>query len=234
MNTKELRYRDFVEKGYVIAGSPATVRQRLQEEVVKGLRVGNLMVLLQIGSMPHELTLQNMDLFAREVLPSLRGVGGRGLGQPLVAGEAPQRALERRGRGGEMSGLNGTQARTLSVWQNRVRMRVLSKGNGPALVFFHGPWGLPGIRFWTRCPSTSPSTPPNTPAPRPARPTTSITWTASGTWSSATTSCWSRWASRARPSWAIPSAPWSPARWPPPIPRRAGRLALIDPARPLA
>jgi len=72
-NPKELRYRDFVEKGYVIAGSPATVRQRLEEEVVKGLRVGNLMVLLQIGSMPHELTLQNMDLFSREVLPSLRG-----------------------------------------------------------------------------------------------------------------------------------------------------------------
>jgi hypothetical protein len=30
------------------------------------------MVLLQIGSMPHELTLENMDLFAREVLPALR------------------------------------------------------------------------------------------------------------------------------------------------------------------
>jgi hypothetical protein len=72
VNTKELRYRDFVEKGYVIAGSPATVRDRLKEEVIKSLRVGNLMVLLQIGSMPHELTLQNMDLFAREVLPSLR------------------------------------------------------------------------------------------------------------------------------------------------------------------
>jgi alkanesulfonate monooxygenase SsuD/methylene tetrahydromethanopterin reductase-like flavin-dependent oxidoreductase (luciferase family) len=70
---KSLRYRDFVEKGYVIAGSPATVRDRLQEEVVKGLRVGNLMVLLQIGSMPHELTLENMDLFARKVLPDLRG-----------------------------------------------------------------------------------------------------------------------------------------------------------------
>ena len=64
---------DFVKKGYVIAGSPATVRQRLEEEVIKGLRVGNLMVLLQIGSMPHELTLQNMDLFAREVLPRIRG-----------------------------------------------------------------------------------------------------------------------------------------------------------------
>jgi len=49
------------------------VRDRIKEEVVKGLRVGNLMVLLQIGSMPHELTLENMDRFARDVLPSLRG-----------------------------------------------------------------------------------------------------------------------------------------------------------------
>jgi alkanesulfonate monooxygenase SsuD/methylene tetrahydromethanopterin reductase-like flavin-dependent oxidoreductase (luciferase family) len=70
---KGLRYRDFVEKGYVIAGSPSTVRDRLNEEVVKGLRVGNLMVLLQIGSMPHELALENIDLFARKVLPDLRG-----------------------------------------------------------------------------------------------------------------------------------------------------------------
>jgi alkanesulfonate monooxygenase SsuD/methylene tetrahydromethanopterin reductase-like flavin-dependent oxidoreductase (luciferase family) len=73
-DVKKLKYRDFVEKGYVIAGSPATVRDRLKEEVVKSLRVGNLMVLLQIGSMPHELTLENMDLFARKVLPDLRGV----------------------------------------------------------------------------------------------------------------------------------------------------------------
>src|SRR5206468_1869762 len=72
-DTKALRYRDFVEKGYVIAGSAATVRDRIKQEVVKDLRVGNLMVLLQIGSMPHELTLENMDRFAREVLPSLRG-----------------------------------------------------------------------------------------------------------------------------------------------------------------
>ncbi len=41
-----------------------------------------------------------------------------------------------------MSSLNGTQARVLPVWQGRVRMRVLSKGAGPNLVFFHGPWGL--------------------------------------------------------------------------------------------
>jgi pimeloyl-ACP methyl ester carboxylesterase len=31
---------------------------------------------------------------------------------------------------------------TFSVWQGRVRMRVLSEGSGPPLVFLHGPWGL--------------------------------------------------------------------------------------------
>jgi len=45
---------------------------------------------------------------------------------------APERALQ------DM----GTRTRTLPVWQDRVRIRVASKGSGPALVFFHGPWGL--------------------------------------------------------------------------------------------
>ena len=35
-----------------------------------------------------------------------------------------------------------SQERTVSVWQDRVRLRVLSKGSGPKLVYFHGPWGL--------------------------------------------------------------------------------------------
>src|SRR6185312_6777931 len=71
---KTLRYKDFVNKGYVIAGSPATVRERLVEEVIKRLHVGNLMLLIQIGSMPHELTLKNTELLAREVLPGLREI----------------------------------------------------------------------------------------------------------------------------------------------------------------
>ena len=37
--------------------------------------------------------------------------------------------------------------RTVAVWQGRVRIRVLSKGSGPALVFFHGPWGLVWDQF---------------------------------------------------------------------------------------
>lgn len=35
-----------------------------------------------------------------------------------------------------------TREQTLALWQGQVRVRVLSKGSGPALVFFHGPWGL--------------------------------------------------------------------------------------------
>jgi alkanesulfonate monooxygenase SsuD/methylene tetrahydromethanopterin reductase-like flavin-dependent oxidoreductase (luciferase family) len=73
MNLREMGYRDFVKQGCVIAGSPATVRDQLRE-VIKRLRVGNLMVLLHIGSMPHQLTLKNIDLFAREVLPHLRDI----------------------------------------------------------------------------------------------------------------------------------------------------------------
>jgi hypothetical protein len=49
------------------------VRQQLME-AVKKLRVGNLMVLLHIGSMPHELTMKNVELFAKEVAPHFRDV----------------------------------------------------------------------------------------------------------------------------------------------------------------
>jgi alkanesulfonate monooxygenase SsuD/methylene tetrahydromethanopterin reductase-like flavin-dependent oxidoreductase (luciferase family) len=70
-DNKEWKFKDFVERQVVIGGSPASVRDQLQD-AVKKLRVGNLMVLLQIGSMPHELTLRNIDLFAREVMPAIR------------------------------------------------------------------------------------------------------------------------------------------------------------------
>jgi alkanesulfonate monooxygenase SsuD/methylene tetrahydromethanopterin reductase-like flavin-dependent oxidoreductase (luciferase family) len=67
------KFKDFVENQFVISGSPATVRDSLTD-AIKKLRVGNLMVLLHIGSMPHELTLKNIDLFAREVMPHVRDI----------------------------------------------------------------------------------------------------------------------------------------------------------------
>ena len=70
---KEWSYQDFIDNQLVIGGSPASVVDQL-EDAIKKLRVGNLMVLLHIGSMPHELTLKNIDLFGKEVLPKLRDI----------------------------------------------------------------------------------------------------------------------------------------------------------------
>jgi hypothetical protein len=41
---------------------------------VKGLRIGQLMVLQQVGSMPKELVLKNTELFAKEVMPSIKKI----------------------------------------------------------------------------------------------------------------------------------------------------------------
>ncbi|HZU91469.1 MAG TPA: hypothetical protein VE993_19620, partial [Stellaceae bacterium] len=34
------------------------------------------------------------------------------------------------------------EARTLRLWQGAIETRVESGGDGPPLVFLHGPWGL--------------------------------------------------------------------------------------------
>lgn len=72
-NWKEWGFKDYVKEQFVIGGSPATVVDQLKE-AIKNLRVGNLMVLLHIGSMPHELTLKNVELFGKEVLPHIRHI----------------------------------------------------------------------------------------------------------------------------------------------------------------
>ena len=68
---QKLTWKDFVEEGYVIAGSPKTVVENLRK-AVEGLRVGHLMVLLQIGSMPPDLTMKKTELFATQVMPHLK------------------------------------------------------------------------------------------------------------------------------------------------------------------
>jgi len=64
-------WSSLVEGGFVIAGSPETVTERLVE-ACRGLRVGNLVALLQIGSMPHDLTVRNITMFAEQVMPTLQ------------------------------------------------------------------------------------------------------------------------------------------------------------------
>jgi alkanesulfonate monooxygenase SsuD/methylene tetrahydromethanopterin reductase-like flavin-dependent oxidoreductase (luciferase family) len=68
---KQLTFRDVVEEGNVVAGSPDQVAQKLRE-VCTGLRAGQLMVLLHIGNMPRDLVRKNTELFGTRVIPQLR------------------------------------------------------------------------------------------------------------------------------------------------------------------
>ena len=59
-------------RGFIIFGSPNTVRQRLQR-YQQDMGFGKLVPLMHFGSLPHDLTVHSMELFSREVMPALRG-----------------------------------------------------------------------------------------------------------------------------------------------------------------
>lgn len=67
----ELTWKDLVEQGHIIAGSPETVRQRM-EDLIKGLNVGNIFCLLHVGNMPMDKCMHSTKLFAEKVMPHLR------------------------------------------------------------------------------------------------------------------------------------------------------------------
>ena len=66
-------YKELVDSQVAIVGSPATVADQI-EAFVREFRIGNLMVMLQNGSMPRDLTEKSISLFAGEVLPRLRPI----------------------------------------------------------------------------------------------------------------------------------------------------------------
>ncbi|MDP2374370.1 LLM class flavin-dependent oxidoreductase [Reyranella sp.] len=66
-------WKDYVSQGYIIAGSPKTVREQL-EEVLRTMRVGHLMTLCHFGDLPSDIARYNMELFGREVIPHLSGM----------------------------------------------------------------------------------------------------------------------------------------------------------------
>ncbi len=63
--------RDMNDKGMVLIGSAATVRERLSE-FQKEAGIGLLVVLLHFGSLPQDLTMKNVEVFAKEVMPHFR------------------------------------------------------------------------------------------------------------------------------------------------------------------
>jgi len=68
---EEVPWGELIESGRVIAGSPETVRQRM-EDLIKGLRVGNVFCLMQMGDMPKDKVQHSTRLFAEQVIPKLR------------------------------------------------------------------------------------------------------------------------------------------------------------------
>ncbi|MBI0330568.1 LLM class flavin-dependent oxidoreductase [Burkholderia plantarii] len=68
-----LRYADYVARGQVIAGSPATVTAALRD-LASRCRIGQLIGILQVGTLSAELTEKNARLFATQVMPQLRGL----------------------------------------------------------------------------------------------------------------------------------------------------------------
>ncbi len=68
-----LTWKDLVEGGYVIAGSPDTVAEEM-EHMIRELRVGTVFTLLHMGDMPDWKTRYSTQLFAEKVMPRLRGV----------------------------------------------------------------------------------------------------------------------------------------------------------------
>jgi alkanesulfonate monooxygenase SsuD/methylene tetrahydromethanopterin reductase-like flavin-dependent oxidoreductase (luciferase family) len=64
---------ELMNAGSAIVGSAATVRDQLVD-LVREFRIGNLLIMFQFGSLPHELVLKSMRLFSDRVLPDLHRV----------------------------------------------------------------------------------------------------------------------------------------------------------------
>lgn len=105
-----------LKAGTVIAGSPETVAQQLYE-MSKTLKVGHLMMQLHFGNMSAELTRKNATLFAKEVIPRLRGLWSEyedhWSPRPLPAED---RAVAGRHAGGDAPSGTGEPVGTVAVW----------------------------------------------------------------------------------------------------------------------
>jgi alkanesulfonate monooxygenase SsuD/methylene tetrahydromethanopterin reductase-like flavin-dependent oxidoreductase (luciferase family) len=68
---QDLAWKEIVDSGCVVAGSPQTVIDRLND-MADRMKVGHVMLLMHFGNMNHETVLYNTTRFAKEVAPKLR------------------------------------------------------------------------------------------------------------------------------------------------------------------
>ena len=70
---RTIDYKELVDNQCAIVGGPETVTQQLME-IIKDFRIGQLVIMVHIGPMPHELVMKNIDLLAKHVLPKIKGI----------------------------------------------------------------------------------------------------------------------------------------------------------------
>ena len=69
--TVDRTLEDLLDAGSFIVGSPKTVREKLLD-AQRAIGFGNLLMTIQFGTLPHDLTLKNIKLLAQEVIPYLK------------------------------------------------------------------------------------------------------------------------------------------------------------------
>jgi len=71
-----LTIETLMDQGIVLVGSPDTVRRKIAA-CHHEAGFANLVCLMQFGTLPHDKTARNIELFAREVLPAIQPLGDR-------------------------------------------------------------------------------------------------------------------------------------------------------------
>ncbi|GAA1654546.1 LLM class flavin-dependent oxidoreductase [Georgenia ruanii] len=74
LDTKAMTYDDLLEQNWAVAGSPATVREKLEEFIDK-TGVGRLILTFSLGAKKDWLLRKTTTIFAEEVLPHFRSTG---------------------------------------------------------------------------------------------------------------------------------------------------------------
>jgi alkanesulfonate monooxygenase SsuD/methylene tetrahydromethanopterin reductase-like flavin-dependent oxidoreductase (luciferase family) len=72
---EEIKWRDLLEAGNIIAGTPSQVTEQL-EDAIRTLHTGHMLLLCQFGSVPHQMAMDNTQIIAEQVLPNLRDIWG--------------------------------------------------------------------------------------------------------------------------------------------------------------
>ena len=66
-----LSWREMIDRGYIVAGSPDSVAEQI-ERVVDSLKIGHLVCLLHFGDMPNDVCRYSTEMFATKVIPQMR------------------------------------------------------------------------------------------------------------------------------------------------------------------